>query len=360
MVLLTATLAVAETSDGWRQVSPGYQLQLPRDHASHPAYRVEWWYYTGNVAGDDGRHYGYQLTFFRIGVDPAPANPSRWAVRDLFVAHLAVTDIDGSSYAFAERANRAGVGWAGAATDHYRVWNDDWSASLDGQTGRHVLDARDGPIGVSLELEPVRPAALNGMLGYSRKGADAGNASEYYSLTRMTTRGTIVTGGRAVTVEGLSWMDHEFGTSLLEPGQTGWDWFSIQLDDGTDLMVFQLRRADGARDVHSSGTLVDPTGASSSLRFGDFDLAPGRRWRSPASNAEYPVAWHVEIPSRHLGLDVRAAVDDQELRTDRSTGVTYWEGAITVAGEHDGRRVTGRGYLEMTGYAGVSMDRVLQ
>lgn len=357
---LLGTTLLAQSSDAWRQAAPGYDFQYPADHASHPDYKIEWWYYTGNLDARDGRRFGYQLTFFRVGVDPSPENPSRWAVRDLFMTHLAVTDVDGKSYRYAERLNRAGVGWAGAATDEYRVWNEDWEARLEPGTGRHLLRAAEGGFGVDLALESLKPAVGHGERGYSQKGADPGNASNYYSLTRMRTLGTIVVDGREVEVEGASWMDHEFGTSFLEPEQSGWDWFSIQLDDGSELMIFQLRRSDGSRDPRSSGTLVEASGAVAPVRIGEFDLAPGRRWTSPASGAYYPVEWRVTMPSRGLDLTVRAALDDQELRTDRSTGVTYWEGAVDVEGTRDGRAVRGRGYLEMTGYTGGAMGRLFE
>jgi predicted secreted hydrolase len=360
VLCLVVSLAAAETSDAWRQAAPGYAFAFPRDHVSHPDYKVEWWYYTGNLAASDGHRYGYQLTFFRVGVDPSPKNPSRWAVRDLFMTHLAVTDVDGARYAYRERLNRAGVGWAGAATDAYRVWNEDWEARLDPATGRHALAASEDGLGVDLDLEPLKPPALEGERGYSRKGSDPGNASNYYSLTRVATKGSVTVDGRRVPVEGLSWMDHEFGTSFLEPGQVGWDWFSIQLDDGTDLMIFQLRRADGSRDPHSSGTAVDASGATTAIAPGSFDLAPGATWRSPETGGAYPTSWRVTVPGRGLDLTVRAAVDDQELRTAKSTGVAYWEGAVVVEGTRDGRPVGGRGYLEMTGYSGQTMGALFQ
>lgn len=355
-----ATVLLAQTSDGWKRVSPGYDFAFPRDHESHPDYKIEWWYYTGNLAAADGHRYGYQLTFFRIGVDPNPKNPSRWAVRDLFMTHLAVTDIGGDEYRYAERINRAGVGWAGAATDVYRVWNEDWEGRLDPATGHHLLTASENGIGIDLDLESLKGPVLHGSNGYSQKGADPGNASNYYSLTRMRTTGRVTFDGRTVPVEGLSWMDHEFGTSFLEREQAGWDWFSIQLDDGTDLMLFQLRREGGARDPHSSGTFVEPNGATSTIVPGAFDLAPGARWTSPASGASYPVQWQITIPDRGISLTVRAAVDDQELRTAQSTGVTYWEGAVQVDGTRDGRPVHGRGYLEMTGYSNQTMGELFQ
>jgi predicted secreted hydrolase len=343
----------------WRDALAGYQFAFPRDHASHPEYKVEWWYYTGNLRdAKTGRRFGYQLTFFRVGVDPSPKNPSRWAVRDLFMTHLAVSDLDGGRYRFTERLNRAGVGWAGAAVDEYRVWNEDWEARGD-ERGRHLLRAMDETIGVDLTLASEKPPIVHGSRGISQKGAKEGNASHYYSLTRVATTGSILIEGERFEVEGASWMDHEFGTSFLEPDQRGWDWFSIQLDDGTDLMIFQIRRDDGSRDPHSSGTIVSASGASTAIGLGDFTLDSASPWASPASGASYPLSWRVNIPNQALELEVRTPLPDQELRTERSTGVTYWEGAVEVTGTHEGRPVSGRGYLEMTGYSGTSMGAVL-
>jgi predicted secreted hydrolase len=344
----------------WKQAAPGRAITLPADHASHPDYKIEWWYYTGNVDAGDRSRFGYQLTFFRVGVDPVPASRSLWAVRDLFTTHLALSDIDGHRYRFSDRLNRAGPDWAGAATDTYRVWNEDWQATID-PDGRHHLQAAGPGFGLDLHLTQNRPVVLHGDHGYSQKGSAAGNASYYYSLTRMPTTGTITIDGRAVPVTGQSWMDHEFGTSVLEQGQSGWDWFSIQLDDGRDLMIFQLRRADGSMDPHSSGTLVEVDGRVIPIRVTDrFHLEPGRRWTSPTSRAAYPVAWEVRVPSADVDLTVTAALDAQELNTEHSTGVTYWEGAVVASGRVHGRNTRGRGYLEMTGYTGASMSSIMR
>src|SRR5581483_9889324 len=329
------------------------------DHASHPDYKIEWWYYTGNVAAKDGHRFGYQLTFFRSGVDPRPENPSRWAVRDLFMAHLALTDINGRKFRFAEKVNRAGVGWAGAATGLYRVWNEDWEAK-DAGSGHTRLRASDNGLGLDLELDQGKPPVVHGSGGIIQKGARAGTASHYYSLTRMPTRGAITVDGRRYEVEGLSWMDHEFGTSFLEKEQRGWDWLSIQLDDGSELMLYQFRRSDGARDPHTSGTIIDPAGKASPVTASDFTLEPGARWRSPATGAEYPTSWQIAIPARGIELTVQAATENQELSAGESTGVKYWEGAIEVTGVNNGRPVSGRGYLEMTGYAGAAMGTILE
>ena len=352
----------ARADDEWKDADPAYTLAFPRDHAAHPDHRIEWWYYTGNLEAQGGRRLGYQLTFFRVGVDRRPVNPSRWAVRDLYMAHFAVTDVERGAHHVAERLNRAGVGWAGASTETLDVWNDGWSATLEeGETPVHRLTAAsdDGGLALDLRLAPRGPPVLHGVNGFSQKGAAAGNASHYYSLTRLRTTGRLVVDGEDVEVHGLSWMDHEFGSSFLEPAQVGWDWFSIQFNDGIDLMVYVMRRTDGARDPRSSGTLVSPDGVSH-LQVDDYRLTPGRRWTSPASGAAYPVTWRIEVPPHGLDLEVTAAVDAQELETGRSTGVTYWEGAIDVRGTRDGVPVAGSGYLEMTGYAGAPMSTVLR
>ena len=345
----------------WKAADPGYTLSFPRDHAAHAEHRIEWWYYTGNLRARDGRRFGYQLTFFRFGVDREPVNPSRWAVRDLYMAHFAVTDVEQRAHHVAERLNRAGIGWAGASTETLHVWNDGWAVALEEGSQAHLLTAASdaGDLSLDLRLDPSGPPVLHGVNGFSQKGAELGNASHYYSLTRLRTTGRLVVAGETFDVEGLSWMDHEFGTSFLEPAQAGWDWFSMQLDDGTDLMVYVMRRIDGARDPRSSGTLVSPDGVRH-LQVGDYRLTPGRRWTSPSSGAAYPVTWRIEIPPHGLDLEVTAAVDAQELETGRSTGVTYWEGAIDVRGTRDGVPVAGSGYLEMTGYAGAPMSTVLR
>jgi len=347
---------LAADSD-WKDAAPGRRISLPADHRSHPDYRLEWWYYTGNLFAEGGRRFGYQLTFFRVGVNAVPPTPSRWAMRDLHMAHLTVTDVSSSSHVAAERLNRDGVGWAGASDTAYSVWNDDWSVTLDGRRHHLVASAPDRGIGIDLRLLD-RPPALHGLGGFSQKGSSPGNASYYYSLTRMPTDGTIRAGGRAFAVTGASWMDHEFGTTFLEPHQAGWDWFSLQLGDGRDLMVFQLRGRDGSIDPRSSGTLVAAGGRARALDAAGIRLEPLRRWTSAATGAAYPVEWRVELPDERLALRVRAAVDAQELH-DLPSGLTYWEGAIDVEGTANGAPVSGVGYLEMTGYGGTPLGHLM-
>ena len=372
LALLIAAVALGtsqdsgpRTQDPWKQASEGYRFEFPRDHASHPDYKIEWWYYTGNVSAADGRRFGYQVTFFRVGVDHTPSNPSRWRVRDLYMTHLAITDASGQRYRFSEKLSRGGPGLAGARADRYEVWNDDWSAMLDsgadaggGRRERHLLRAAGPQAAIRLALEPGKPPAINGRKGISQKGARPGNASHYYSLTRMPTNGTITIDGEEVAVTGESWMDHEFGTSFLEPEQRGWDWLSIQLSDGREVMLYQLRRADGSPVPRSSGTLVDAAGRTTHLSNDDFTLAPGQARFTSKNGAVYPLEWTVTVPSQRLALRVTTPLDDQELSLIGSTGIAYWEGMIDVAGTSGTRPVSGVGYLEMTGYHG-SLGRVL-
>ena len=360
----------AQPPSPWKQASPGYTYEFPRDHASHPDYKIEWWYYTGNVKAADGRRFGYQLTFFRVGVAHAPSNPSRWAVRDLFMTHLAVTDAQGQRYRFAEKLSRGGPGLAGARPDRYHVWNDDWSAELivgrepgTGSRSQHVLKAIGPQAGVEFTLDEGKPPAINGLNGISQKGAREGNASHYYSMTRMPTRGTLMIDGERFAVTGDSWMDHEFGTSFLEPEQRGWDWLSIQLSDNRELMLYQLRRADGSRDPRSSGTLVEANGRTIHLSNADFTLTPGQQTFTSKNGAVYPIEWSIAIPSQQIELRVTTPMRDQELSLVASTGVAYWEGMIDATGRQANGRtgrqeIKGVGYLEMTGYHG-SLGRVL-
>jgi predicted secreted hydrolase len=356
VAVVAAMAATPPAQDAWTLASRDYVVRLPQDHASHPDYRIEWWYYTGNLETDRGRRFGYQVTFFRVGIEKRPSNPSVFAVRDLLMAHIAVTDAEGRRHLFAERLNRAGVGWAGASPRDLRVWNEDWELRTD--FGRHRLQARDPRFAIDLTLTENRPPVLHGDRGFSQKGSKPGNATHYYSLTRMPTEGFISVDGERHAVKGDSWMDHEFGTSFLEPDQRGWDWFSIQLADGSDLMMFQLRRADGTVDPQSSGTLAASGRPPKRLAAGDFTLTPGRTWRSPASKGEYPIEWTIAVPGEALDLTVRPVIDAQELSGPRS-GVSYWEGAIDVEGTRAGKPISGRGYLEMTGYAGAAMGNFL-
>jgi predicted secreted hydrolase len=332
----------------YRRAEPGFAFAFPRDHGAHPDYKLEWWYYTGQLQAEDGRAFGYELTFFRIGMDRGSENPSVWAVDDLHVAHFAVSDLAAGSFSYWERINRQGPGIAWAREETLDVRNGSWTAQLDGDSMK--LRAYADGVLMELRLDPQKPPVIHGLNGLSRKGDGSGEASHYYSMTRMATSGLLAFDGEAVNVRGESWMDHEFGTNQLSEDQIGWDWFSLQLDSGEEVMLYRLRRRDGAPDGNSSGTLVAGDGQGTNLGADDFSVRSLRAWTSPATGAVYPVEWELEIPSIGARLRVTPMMDDQELVTTRSTGIAYWEGAVRVEGTRDGEALTGRGYVELTGY----------
>ncbi len=355
----STTPAQEDVADqGWTAALSPREFNFPEDHAAHDDYRIEWWYYTGNLAAEDGRRFGYQLTFFRTGLNKEPRNPSRWTVRDLYTAHFAVSDFGAKQHHCFQRNSRQGVGQAGAATDHYEVWNGDWRVWLDGDS--HRLQAVAGDVVLDLELLPAKPPVLHGELGLSQKGASAGNASHYYSLTRLTTTGEVRIGGASFTVEGSSWMDHEFSTSFLEPGQLGWDWFSIQLDNGKELMLYRMRRKDGTTDPFSSGSLIETDGRLTHLTAANFSLTPRKTWTSAATGAVYPLSWNIDVPSLGYDLEIRPAFAAQEMTTNDTTGISYWEGAIEVVGDQAAGKITGRGYMELTGYVGEGLGSLFK
>ncbi len=344
-LILVPPIGAAE----FRLALPGYPFAFPRDHASHDDFRTEWWYYTGHVRSEGGEEYGYQVTFFRSGVAEALANPSRWAAKNLYLAHFAVSDIPRKTFRYFERVNRAGVGQAGASGREIRVWIGDWEVRGDGTTQR--LRAKAGEYAVDLALYSQKPPVIHGEKGVSQKGERRGHASHYYSMTRLTTKGTLTVRGKTFAVTGLSWMDHEFGSTQLKPDQVGWDWFSLQFEDGTELMFYVIRKADGRPDPYSAGTWVGADGRPVGLRQPDFIVEVLDRWKSPRGKGVYPIKWRLRAPTMGLDIIVTPAFPDQELDTAKSTRVIYWEGAVFAEGTVQGRPARGRGYVEMTGYA---------
>jgi predicted secreted hydrolase len=333
---------------------PGYRYNFPRDHGSHPTYRTEWWYYTGHLQSKNGRSFGFELTFFRRAVPPEEIKtlPSKWSISHLYLAHFAVTDITGKRFDFSEKLSREGLGKAGADESRLRVWIDDWRAEASTEpTGAHTLVAHNETHALALTLQPAKPLVTHGAAGISRKGKEMGQASHYYSFTRLATSGKLTIEGEQFEVSGTSWMDHEFGSAELGTDQVGWDWFSIQLEDDTELMLYRMRRKDGSSDLASSGTAVSPDGRTRHLEVTDFQIESSGTWTSPASKATYPNRWRLKFPSLDLVLDVTPLLADQELRTSRSTRVSYWEGAVAVTGTKRGRPLKGQGYVELTGYA---------
>lgn len=347
--------AAAAWGGAYPRVTGPCGLVFPRDHGPHPDHKTEWWYYTGNLRTEAGRHLGFQLTFFRSRVVPpgtAPAAPaSAWRVETILLGHAAVSDMAGRRFFHDTEAARSALGMADArsASGRTNVSLKKWSAEIGPDTHQLQADARG--FGLALTLRPEKPPVLHGENGYSRKGSTPERASCYYSLTRLGAEGVITLGGERLPVRGLAWMDHEFSTSPLEPGLVGWDWFSLQLSDRTEVMIYLLRTADGDFHPASSGTFVARDGSSRHLERDEIRVRAERRWKSPRSGADYPSAWRIEIPPLGLRLSVHANLPDQEMAEGGAAGVVYWEGSVSCSGFREGAPVDGEGYVELTGYA---------
>ena len=333
----------------YRTALPGYRYEFPRDHFDHPQFQTEWWYYTGNVRSADGHRFGFELTFFRQGVDRDAAKTKTWDVRDLYLAHLALSDLGGGEFYHAEKTSRAGPGIAGSSATQGRIWNGNWQIQWRGD--EQNLQAVDARFALHLDLRSEKPPVINGENGVSQKAEGTGRASHYISLTRLATTGRVVLGDKTFDVTGLAWMDHEFFTHQLESRQIGWDWFSIQLEDQTELMLFRIRRSDGSVDPFSAGTFVDAKGTSTHLRSADFTLQPlGDTWTSTSTRAVYPIRWTIAVPQFGIQLEVRTELPSQELSSGSELAPSYWEGAVNFTGKKQRSPLAGVGYLEMTGY----------
>jgi len=337
--------------EGFSRAEPSRRLHFPEDHGPHPDFLTEWWYYTGNLDTADGRHFGYQLTFFRRAL-AAPEDwverLSAWGSTQAYLAHFAITDVSNKQFHSFERFSRPGAGLAGAVTQpNLRIWLEDWFME-ETRAGQYRLYASQEGVRIALELNDRKGPVLQGENGYSPKGPEAGNASHYISQTRLETTGSIVVDGEEITVDGWSWMDHEFSTSALSAGQVGWDWFALQLEDGSELMVFHLRREDGTLDPYSSGTSIFSDGTTQPLRRDDFSIEVLSTWTSPHSEAVYPAQWRIKVPAEDLSLDIKPYLADQE----HQLSTVYWEGAVWIEGKQNGAAVSGQGYVELTGYAG--------
>ena len=345
-------LFLLATSFTYQLALPGRKISFPRDHVSHPDFKTEWWYYTGHLETESGKSYGYQVTFFRFGLRDRQkeAKESPPLFTDLYMAHFALSDKQGKKFLFRERANRGYGEKAGAAADRYLVWNENWK--VEGRGESHLIEVRDKGMALKLRLTPLKPPVLHGDGGLSQKAEGTGRASYYYSFTRLKTDGELEMAGNSEKVRGESWMDHEFGSNQLAEDQLGWDWFSIQLDNNVELMLYLMRRKDGSVDPYSSGTLIYANGTSRHLALGDFQVQALDRWKSPKSGGNYPMKWKVQIPAEGLELEIVPFFSDQELDTRKSTKVTYWEGSAQVRGTFQKKPVQGLGYVELTGYAG--------
>lgn len=353
-----AIFAIAMLARDWQIASPGYHYEFPRDHFNHPDYQTEWWYYTGNLRAADGHRFGFELTFFREAVhlsrQQAAASDETWRPDQIYLAQLALTDIDGARFYHTERLNRAGPGLAGASLEQQRYWNGNWQVQWTSLSGKQQLQAVCDRFTLQLALNPDKPLVINGRNGISQKGPLPGEASHYISFTRLHAAGRLQWNNHNFSVDGLAWMDHEFFSEPRDAALTGWDWFAIQLDNGEELMLYRLRRKSGDPDPYSSGTYVDSRGQGHFLAASEFSLSPGETWQSPGSGARYPVAWQISVPSLDLELTESPALNNQELVSRDSVSPSYWEGAVTYQGRIHSRSVKGLGYLEMTGYAEAS------
>jgi predicted secreted hydrolase len=347
--LSAAELLRATASEGFARADGPRAFEFPADHGPHPDFQNEWWYVTGHLADDAGARYGYQVTLFRRALRPAgPARTdSAWECDTLWMGHAALLEIGPARFHAAERFEREALGLAGAGGEPLCVRVADWTL-----TGRGAdlfplrVSAGDADFALELELELAKPLVLHGEDGWSQKSAAPGNASYYYSATRLATQGTLRVDGRALAVQGSSWLDREWSTSVLDEGQAGWDWFALQLDDGRELMLYHLRGRDGRPAPQSSGTLVERDGAARALALAEFELEVLERWTSPASGVQYPARWRLRLPS--AGLDLELVPESADAELDLS--LTYWEGPARVLDRARGGAPVGRAYVELVGY----------
>jgi predicted secreted hydrolase len=336
---------------GFAMADGSRPLTFPEDFGVHEDFRTEWWYYTGNLQTSEGRHFGFELTIFRVSLLPPtvelPAD-SQWYSRSLYFSHFALSDIASEQFYAFERFSRSGPGLAGAQADPYRVWLDDWNVT-ETSPGVYRLQASQAEVAIDLNLTDEMGVVLHGRDGYSRKGKSVTNASYYYSQPRLAANGVVQVQGVRYTVNGLAWKDHEFSTSVLDENQIGWDWFSLQFEDGSALMLFQLRERDGATSASSSGTFIDADGKPQPFQKTNFEITILDQWRSPHTQAMYPAAWQIKVTEPKCILEARPWMADQELNFPT---VTYWEGAVYFEGTCSGAPVRGNGYIELTGYSG--------
>lgn len=350
----TEFLDVPIDAAGFARADLPYEWQFPRDHGPHPDFQTEWWYYTGNLEDESGARFGFQFTVFRRAILPeAIETTSEWRTNQVYMAHFTVSDVAAERFYQAQRFSRGGAELAGATAEPlYRVWLEDWSVMAEDETAtRTRIRASEGAASIDLRLEQVKPPALQGDNGLSLKSDEPGNASYYYSLSRLLTEGTLTLDEVAYTVTGTTWMDHEFSTSALGEDAQGWDWFGLHLDDNRELMLGRIRLVDGGFDPVFGGLLVLPDGSTRKIAASEFELVVTDTWASPHTGAVYPAGWEMAIDIgavSPLRLVLTPLIADQELHE----GIAYWEGAVRITGD-----VTGYGYAELTGYSGTMNGR---
>jgi predicted secreted hydrolase len=339
---------------GFALVTDPNGMTFPDAFGAHPDYQTEWWYYTGNIQTADGRPFGFQFTIFRRALTPdAPERTADFATNDIYMAHFTVTDGEAGQFYDNERFQRGAAGAAGATASPYAVWLDDWGVQ-ETEPGVYQMRAVADEVAIDFTMTALKEPVRHGNNGLSPKSAEAGNASYYYSQTRLQTTGTVTVQGESYEVTGLSWKDHEYGTSSLAENAVGWDWFSLQLSDESDLMLFQIRTDDGGIEPMSSGSYILPDTTVQGLTRTDFTIEPLTTWTSPVTNGEYPAQWRLVLPAQGLDLTITPLIPNQEL----NVSVTYWEGAVLVEGTKNGQPISGRGYVELTGYTGEGVPSV--
>lgn len=352
LLALTVTLLpITLLAGDFKDVKPGKTFEFPRDHGAHPEYPTEWWYFTGHLESKEKRTYGFELTFFRVSIDPI-LRSGTWGVNSLYLAHAAITDDRGQKYFYEKRTRRPSLKRAGAKNKLLHVWLDTWQAKLqkDGSI-ELVFDLvdRDRALFLSLSLHPRKAPVLQGDAGYSQKGDDPGDASYYISYTRLLGDGELRIDNTVESVSASAWMDHEILSSKPNDEEIGWDWFAIQLDNGWECMLYHLKR-DKKVSSHSSGSCISPAGEKTVLTVDDYILIPLSQWRSSQSGVTYPSGWKIEILPLKMELELQPTVKDQELYSKESASRTYWEGRHTVSGQFSKRDTTGNAYVELVGY----------
>ncbi|CAN5395856.1 lipocalin-like domain-containing protein [soil metagenome] len=343
--------AAAESSVSYTPAVPGYEFTFPRDHGSHPDFRTEWWYFTGNIQDAEGHPFGYEFTIFRNAAAPvSEASTSPLAATQIYLAHFAISDIGDRQHQAWERIGREGFGQGAASTETLDAHVGAWTMKMDADGTIHLL-AKEDDVEINVTLSAEKPYVIHGENGVHQKSEGAGHASHYISNTRMRTDGTITWRGKSHSISGASWMDHEFGSSQLTAEEVGWDWFALQLSTGEEVMVYQMRKKDGSISSVSTGSVIAANGDKTILRQADVEIKTTRRWKSPETGGDYPMGWRVSIQKDSAELTVEPDFDEQEMRMERHTHTSYWEGAVTVTGTWRGEKEKGKGYVELVGYA---------
>lgn len=350
---VSKAMSGGDTAGYKRAINPR-KFIFPEDYGPHPGYKTEWWYFTGNLQSEDGHHFGYQLTIFRTAIShDSLKGSSPWRSSQVYMGHFTLTDIENDRFYNFERFSRGAESLAGAAAHPFRVWLEDWEIKeIKGEESNGIpvlhLKAEEKGISIEFTLKSMKPVVLQGDQGLSRKGPERGDASYYYSLTRLETEGRVAINKAGFNIKGFSWMDREWSTSALSRSQAGWDWFSLQLNNSKEIMYYQMRLKSGEADKFSQGLVVNEDGHTEPVKKEDVKIEVLGKWTSPLGG-EYPSGWKLSIPSKGIYLEIIPYVRNQEL----NVSVRYWEGAVKIKGTWNSRPVEGTGYVELTGYGEV-------